>query len=502
MPGIDIQLAIALQKEIPGLRVSTSWADLLSYSRDMSPGEQIRIHAGAYPPLAGVVVFPRSVEEVCELYRFANRRKIPVVPVGGLSGVCGGAVPEEGAIQMDLKGLDDLFVVHPHDRLLDAGAGWIGANLERALNREGYTLGHFPSSIMASTVGGWFATRSAGQASTFYGKFEDMVRGVEWVFPDGNRYWFDRDGPGAGMIELLMGSEGTLGVATRVRLVIHPLPEQKGYRAFLFSGVGKALEMIRKLLQEGVTPAVVRLYDPLDTFLAQRLVKGERERGVRPQVRGKFQEFLRGRLERFLMAEPWLSQPLLEQVQRRVLLLLLFEGPKEQVEWEITQCDAILYGQGIALGEGPARAWEKHRYSVSYGQIPIFRQGGFVDTMEVAFPWSTLEEGYHAVREVLRGEVLLLAHFSHFYPHGGSIYFTFVGYQRKREDLENLYREVWRRGLDTVLRLGGTISHHHGVGILKARWLRNEYGEAYPFLRRLKQALDPQRIANPGKLGI
>lgn len=502
----ETQLGIALQHEIPHLRVSTRWEDRVSYGRDMSPGEQIRIREGIYPPLSGAVVFPRTVEEVVEIYRFAHRRRTPVVPVGGLSGVCGGAVPEEGCIQMDLKGLSHLLEIYPMDLLLDAGAGWIGAHLEEELNRRGYTLGHFPSSIMTSTLGGWFATRSAGQMSTLYGKFEDLVRGVEWVFPDGTLYWFDRDGPGAGMIELLMGSEGTLGTATRIRLRIHPLPEERAFQAYLIKGVSEGLRAIEELMEAGVFPAVVRLYDPLDTFLSRQLLQGEKKRSLLKERGGRFsrrfKELMFLRLERLLISEPGFLERIIEFFQKELFLILVHQGSKERVQWEVEESSAILKKYGTFLGDAPARRWFEHRYSVSYGQIRVFTRGGFVDTMEVAFPWSTLEEGYHAVRRVLKGEVLLLAHFSHFYPHGGSIYFTFIGYQRKRQDAENLYREVWRRGLDTVLSLGGTITHHHGVGLLKAKWLRSEWGEAYGYLRRLKQVLDPFRIANPNKLGI
>jgi len=184
------------------------------------------------------------------------------------------------------------------------------------------------------------------------------------------------------------------------------------------------------------------------------------------------------------------------------LLVFVFEGDAELVAWQARYADQQTSSSVTPLGEAPARLWYRHRYDVSFKQSAVYSGGGFVDTMEVAYPWSKVLEGYRAVREALAGEAIVLAHFSHVYTTGASIYFTFSGHRAHPAANEDLYREVWRRGLDAVVRTGGTITHHHGVGLLKARWMNDEWGAGHGWLQALKRTLDPAHIANPGKLGI
>lgn len=505
------QLKTALEHEIPELKLSGSDVDLLAYARDTWPMYQIRLQQGTVGSLPGLVVWPDSTAQVAAVYRFAAARRIPVTPIGASSGVVGGGIPEEGGIVMDLKRLDRELEVQADDGIAIAGVGWNGMNLENELNRYGVTAGHFPSSLMCSSLGGWFAARSAGQLSTRYGKWEDRVRGVEWVYPDGTCEWLDAEGWGEGAIELLLGSEGTLGVATRVKFRVDPLAEARLFRSYEFGDVASGIEAMRRLLQNDVYPAVVRLYDPFDTLLHSNLksAAGHGDAASGGRVDPELAQWLKRagkwvlrRAERYALTEPGLVQRMGERLARSALLILMFEGPAESAAWQATTADELLAGLGKPLGEGPGRAWYRHRYNVSFKQAALFSSGGFVDTMEVAFPWSRLWAGYEAVRQALIGDVLLLAHFSHVYDTGGGIYFTFTGFRRDPKDSERAYREVWRRGLDAVVRAGGTITHHHGVGLLKARWMADELKDGYAWLRNLKAAADPERIANPGKLGL
>lgn len=501
-------LRIAMQKEIPGLRVSTTAADRVSYSRDTWPLFQIRLQQRRAGHLPEVVVWPRDAEETAAVYRFASRRLIPVTPVGAGSGVCGGAIPEENGIVLDLKGMTGPVDMDLEAGVAEAGAGWLGSNLEDELNRAGCSAGHFPSSIMCSTLGGWLAARGAGQLSTRYGKFEDRVRAVEWVFPDGTVEWISADTPwGEGALELLMGSEGTMGVATRVRFRVDPLPEVRLFRSYSFSSVADGLDGIRRVLQEGIRPAAVRLYDPLDTLLAKSLKTDSPDEAQATEERpaggfGSWRKLLMQQAERVALMKPAIVQRFGERLARDSIMILMFEGPKEAAAWQARRSDEILSGIGRSEGEAPARAWLAHRYDVSFKQSAVYSGGGFADTMEVAFPWSRLLDGYDAVRHALAGELLVLAHFSHVYEQGGSIYFTFSANARSPQRNERLYREAWRQGLDAVVRAGGTITHHHGVGILKAQWMQDELQAGHAWLRGVKSALDPDRIANPGKLGL
>lgn len=496
------QLYNAIVRELPGLRVSADGLDRAAYARDTWPLMQIRLQDRRLGGLPGVVVWPQDTAEVQAVYRFASARRIPVTPIGAGSGVCGGAVPEENGIVLDLKALTGPVQLIEGDGLAEAGAGWIGQSLEDELNRMGVTAGHFPSSIMCSTLGGWLAARGAGQLSTRYGKFEDRVRAMEWVYPDGHAEWVELHGWGEGAGELLMGSEGTLGVATQVRFRVDPLPERRIFRAFAFDSVDTGIEAVRRLMQAGPTPAVVRLYDPLDTLLARSL-KAEPESASPGFLKRTFKTAMR-QAERLALVQPGLVQQLGERVVRHSsMLILMYEGPADSTAWQAEAGDAILAAAGgKALGDAPGRAWFAHRYDVSFKQAALYAGGGFVDTMEVAFPWHNLARGYHLVRQAIMGDALILAHFSHVYPEGGSIYFTFTGGRGEARANEELYRDLWRRGIDAVREAGGTISHHHGIGLLKARWMADEWGPAYDWLRDLKLAVDPDRIANPGKLGL
>lgn len=498
------QLLHAIEREIPGLRASADPLDRLAYSRDCWPLLQIRLQARRSGALPGVVVWPKSTDEVAAVYRFASSRRVPVTPVGSGSGVCGGAVPEEQGIVLDLKALTGPLDVRVEDGIAEAGVGWVGQNLEDALNRAGVTAGHFPSSIMCSTLGGWMVARGAGQLSTRYGKFEDRVRGFEWVFPDGSVEQLTLDG-GAdeGLAELLMGSEGTMGAATRIAFRVDPVAETRLFRSWTFRSVDDAIVALRQVMQAGLHPAVVRLYDPLDTLLARNLSADGASAKDSGGFLRKVGKALMHQAERVALVQPGIVQALGERLVDHALLILMHEGPSAATAWQARATDEILAGAGgVSAGEEPGRAWFAHRYDVSFKQARLYGAGGFVDTMEVAFPWRQLAKGYHAVREALMGEALVLAHFSHVYPEGGSIYFTFTSTRGEPRRNEAHYAELWRRGLDAVLRSGGTISHHHGVGLLKARWMADEWGGAYDWLRDVKTAIDPERIANPGKLGL
>lgn len=494
---------------VPGLAASTEPATLRAYSRDCWPIYQIRYWQRPVESIPGIIVRPRQTGEVQAVYRFAAARGIPVAPVGLGSGVCGGAVPETDGIVLDLRLLDHMLELDRESNLAKASVGWNGQILEDRLNALGFTAGHFPSSIMMSSLGGWMAARGAGQLSTRYGKFEDRLRGVRWVYPDGSEEWLDSNGFREGVLELLAGSEGTLGTATEVEFRVDPLAESRTFGAYDFSSVESALTSMQRLMHAGLRPAVVRLYDPIDSLLHagfRRGIAGAKQAAASGGVTvARRDNLLRQTLRqalRLVLDRPAAAQSLLERLSRKCLLIVMFEGPAASVSWQTIEADKILRQGGTPLGEGPARAWYAKRYSITGKQSDILKMGGFFDTMEVAFPWSRLAEGYRAVRAALQGQVLLMAHFSHVYADGGCIYFTFTGYKPEPLANERHYLEVWRLALNAVVGAGGTITHHHGVGLLKARWMADEWQGGHGFLRLLKNAIDPHHIANPGKLGL
>lgn len=525
-------------------RVSVRPTDLAAYSRDMWPRLLLGVQAGApLPHLTNFVVWPETADEVAAIVKLARARSTPIIPYGGGSGVCGGVVPLRGGITVDLKRMTAMSGIDREDLIVDVEAGLNGERFERALNHRGYTFGHFPSSIYCSTVGGWLATRAAGQMSTKYGKVEDLVAGVTVVTGRGEIIHTDelaRASSGPNWTQLLVGSEGTLGIITSARLRVHLAPELRLLRGFEVDSVADGVEAIRRVMQRGLRPAVVRLYDEVDTFIHSlgssddasatdalpppptaplpNITRSDAGRTPRGGLLGRALGAAlgtgRSRLDlKRTLAQAALSRPrllnsvagaLAERVSRRGCLLIIgCEGSRIRTEVEARLVFAELTRTGARdLGDEPGRRWLEHRYSVSYNMSKVFYEGAFVDTMEVASTWERLLDMHDAVREAIGQHAAVMAHFSHAYPEGCSIYFSFVGHADDHAAAQRKYDAIWRDGLAAATRTGGTISHHHGVGLLKADAMRGEHREAMAIFHGLKSTFDPAGIMNPGKLGL
>ena len=540
-PAVDVD---RLQRELEAIvgprRVSVRAVDLDAYSRDMWPRILIAYRDGippAHRPHA--VVWPEHVREVVAIVRLARELKIPIVPYGGGSGVCGGAVPLMGGITVDTKRMQQLRSVHSEELICDVEAGLSGERFERELERRGYTFGHFPSSIYCSTVGGWLATRAAGQLSTKYGKVEDRVAGLTVV--TGRAEVIETDGPnralrGPNWTQLIVGSEGTLGIITSARLRVSPAPQLRVFRGFECDDVKAGTEAIRRVLQKGLRPAVVRLYDELDTLIN---AFGHHEERENDNSHGPVPPIETGALPAFPATQPRDEDGMLERLmslargkglRRRAMagalgkselvnrvfgtvaekiarrgcrLIIGLEGARIRTEVEAALTFAELEAAGARdKGEDPGWAWLRHRYHVSYRMSPVFRDGAFVDTMEVASSWERLLDLYHSVRTAIGQHAVVMAHFSHAYPDGCSIYFTFAGHAPEASAAERLYDAIWRDGMEASTRVGATISHHHGVGLLKAPYMAGEHREAMAIFEAAKASLDPDGILNPGKMGL
>ena len=542
-PAVDVD---RLQRELESIfgprRVSVRAVDLDTYARDMWPRLLLAYREGIPPghrPHA--VVWPEHVREVIAVVRLARELRIPIVPYGGGSGVCGGAVPIRGGITVDTKRMQQLRSVSGDELLCDVEAGLSGERFERELARRGYTFGHFPSSIYCSTVGGWLATRAAGQLSTKYGKVEDRVAGLTVI--TGRGEMIETDGPnralrGPSWTQLLVGSEGTLGIITSARLRVSPAPQLRVFRGFEVDDVHAGVEAIRRVAQKGLRPAVVRLYDELDTLInsfSHHEDGGEHDDATRaptppietgalpawpvpqpPEHHGVIDRLLslaRGKGLRTGAMKTALGNSELvnrlfgtvaEKIARRGCRLIIgLEGARIRTEVEAALTFAELEAAGARdKGEDPGWAWLRHRYAVSYRMSPVFREGAFVDTMEVASSWERLMDLYHSVRTAIGRHAVVMAHFSHAYADGCSIYFTFAGHAPELGAAERLYDAIWRDGMEAATRVGATISHHHGVGLLKAPYMAGEHREAMAIFEAAKTAFDPDGIFNPGKMGL
>ena len=436
---------------------------LAEASRDWWPQAMIWALDGQVAALAAAVVAPTSAEEVAAVLALCDEAHVPVTAAAGRSGVCGASVPLHGGVVLDLCGLTGIVDVDPTSLVLDVAAGTFGDHLELALRADhGATLGHWPQSVALSTVGGWLACRSAGQLSTRYGKIEDMVLGLDVVLADGRAIstgGAPRAAVGPDLTQLFVGSEGTLGVITGARLRLHPAPTHERRAAYAFPSFADGIDAMRRILQRGATPAVLRLYDPAE---ADRTY----------------------------------------HTGDRALLLVLDEGDGALVD---TTMELVAEECSGAPREDDAHVahWLERRNDVAALEALISR-GYVVDTMEVAGRWRDLPAIYRATVDALAavpGTVAASAHQSHSYPDGGCLYFTFAA-QVDPDERDTYYRAVWDAGTRAVLAAGGALSHHHGVGLNRSRFVAEALGPALDVLVAAKQALDPNGILNPGKLGL
>lgn len=513
MSATGSSLARDLAHAFPAMRASVDEADRVAYARDLWPRHHMDVRMGRpaeHRP--GVVVWPERTEDVAALVRWARERGVALVPFGAGSGVCGGVMPREDVVVVDLKRMARIRRLDAAAPLVDVEAGHMGVPLEQALDRAGFTLGHFPSSILCSTVGGWVAARSAGQCSGAYGKIEDMVAALECVTGAGDVVDLRRRTSAPDLVPLVVGSEGTMAIVTSATLRLHPRPTSRGFGSWSFPSTRHAWEAMRTMFQAGLRPAVARVYDPFDAMLARQ---GSVKRGGAASGKGARRgsgwsgSALRGILRRPGALNAFLGTGLAERAMGGAMLVVVFEGDGDATARGVLEARRLVEATGGTWdGEGAARRWLAHRYSVSYRQAPVFAQGAFVDTMEVAATWSKLGALYDGVRAALGRNVFVMAHFSHAYPDGCCIYFSFAGSADPglvRElgwdaACEATYDRTWKAALAAAVDAGGTLSHHHGVGRSKAPRLGAELGHGLDVVRTLMRAFDPAGILNPGNL--
>ncbi|HEY1828028.1 MAG TPA: FAD-binding oxidoreductase [Acidimicrobiales bacterium] len=470
-PVVEVPAALIDRLTATGAEVRRDDEARADAARDWWPIAIGWAAAGAVPQRPAVVVRPTTTKQVSDVLAACHQAVVPVTAVAGRSGVCGGSIPVHGGVSLDLTGLDGLVTVDETSLTADVRAGMFGPDLEAALGRvgSGYTLGHWPQSVDLSTVGGWLACRGAGQYSTRHGKIEDMVIGLEVVLADGRIVHTEGHGPraatGPNLTQLFVGSEGTLGVITEARLRIHPLPEAQERRAYGFTSFAAGLEACRKILRRGATPAVLRLYDQAE------------------------------------------SARNFEHPDTNVLIVLdetdaaLLEATMHVVD---SECGAA--AGASPLDVGLVERWLGHRNDVS-ALAPLWRAGIVVDTAEISGPWSALPALFDEVVGSLKaidGTLAASAHQSHAYTDGACLYFTFAGRgpEGDEEWKTTYYRQAWDTVTNATMAHGAAISHHHGIGLNRSRFLPHALGTGFDVLRGLKDSFDPKGILNPGKFGL
>jgi alkyldihydroxyacetonephosphate synthase len=431
--------------------------------RDLWPLGIMDERAGNTPPDV-LVARPSDREQVAALLRWASANHVAVTPMGGGSGVCGALAPARGEVVLDMGALDRVLEIDETNLVCRCEAGVNGYALERQLNARGLTLGHFPSSLPGTTIGGLVATRSSGQESSRYGSIEDMILSLAVVMPDGT-FAAPRPGPrsavGPALHELFLGAEGALGVVIGAVLRVHRLPEATIGRGYAFPNLGAGLECMRAVMQSGVRPLVMRLYDAEDAAL-----------------------------NGFDLAET------------ECALVVATAGLTEAAEAEARAIERLA-GAASQLGEEPWDRWQRHRFDLSAERLKTYLApaGAYLDTIELAASWTALPELHSRVKPAIAAGGLALCHFSHAYEQGCCAYFTFGGSADGEPEARAAYLRAWEGAMSAAGDLGATISHHHGVGQARARWVAGEMGGWMHVWRAVREGLDPEGIMNPRAVG-
>ena len=447
--------------------VLTDLANVVAWTRDWWAGSMMTETAGRPATPQAVIVKVSSVEQVQAVMRIASEGGIPVTVSAGRSNVTGAALPVRGGIVLDVCQLNRLVGVDRESQIVEVEAGMFGDVFEQTIQGEyGLTMGHWPSSFGISTVGGWVACRGAGQLSTRYGKIEDMVFGMDVVLADGSLITvggYSRAALGADLQQVFVGSEGTLGVIVRVRLKLHRLPDYGRAIAYGFKTFAIGLDACREIMQRGANPAALRLYDELES-------------GV---------QFNRPDLNVLLVAD---------------------EGARQMVDAVMQISEGVCEELGEKLdGDAIFERWLETRYLTGKSAEGFKRGPGFVaDTLEMAGRWSDLAAIYTEVVDAINavpGTLAGSAHQSHAYVDGACLYFSLRG-DVEVERRAEWYRQAWDAANAVLIKYNAALSHHHGVGLLRAPYMRESLGSAFPVLQAIKRTLDPRNILNPGKLGL
>lgn len=463
MLSVSLRLAEALSDEqvfqsgeFAETRRHDYW--VVSHLRDFQnrPGEM---------PL--VVVQPHTIEDVQKVLRIADETGTPVTPFGLGSGVCGGVVANSQTIMLDMSAMNRLVDIDEINLLATFEAGHNGLEAEEAVAAKGLTIGHFPQSIAVSSVGGWIATRASGQFSTAWGNIEDIVYSIEAVLPNGDVVTLGkapRASAGPDLRQLFLGSEGMLGVVTKVTFSLRRKAEAQAFSAFHVKSMAYGFSAQREMVQAGWLPPVMRQYDFTEV-----------QRNFPDEVK-----------------------------EENGMLILVHEGPRAVVDVERHAIREIALAGGLEPAPEEAVAnWMEHRNTVPSWD-GFFKMNVVVDTIEVSAPWSKIDAVYGHVVAALKevpGVVNASGHSSHVYRSGINLYFTFGALLEDPKELEPTYFECWKRVIEATAAAGGGIAHHHGIGRVRRDYLELELGTAgVSLLRSIKDTLDPNGIMNPGVL--
>ncbi|WP_229684130.1 FAD-binding oxidoreductase [Nocardia camponoti] len=467
-----------LTEAVGAEHVSTDDIDRLRHAGGKSTPDLLRRRDDAPQNAPDVIIRPADHTQVLAVLAYASANGIAVVPFGGGTSVVGGVDPVRGqfatVLALDLSRLTSVSDVDPVSGTATLGAGLTGPQAEQLLGEHGLSLGHFPQSFEFATIGGFAATRSSGQASAGYGRFDDMVTRVVVATPQGTLDLGRAPASAAGpdLRELFVGSEGALGVITSVTVRVHQVPETTAYEAWSFPDFQTGADALRAVVQAGAAPTVLRLSDEAETGL--NLARSADVGGA--PVQG-------------------------------CLAITTFEGSAAHVAARSAEAFELLSAAGgTALGAAPAQQWEHGRFGAPYLRDALLDVGVLCETLETATSWRNLANLKVKVTGALMDSLnsqgtpgVVMCHISHTYPTGASLYFTVVA--KQLADPITQWRAAKSAASDAIVVAGGTITHHHAVGADHRAWMGAEVGDlGLRVLAAVKRELDPAGILNPGKL--
>lgn len=487
----------ALAQAVGAENIHTDDAQRAIHAAGKSLPDLLRLRTGKISTAPDVVVYPADVDAVAATLRVASQHRLSVVPFGGGSSVVGGVHPQHGkhqvgVVTLDTTMLDALLHLDTDSHTATFQAGIDGPSLEAVLSQRGYTLGHFPQSFEHSTLGGWIAARSSGQQSDGYGGIDELLIGVRMVTPEGEirTLTVPRTAAGPSLKELILGSEGVLGVIVEATVRVRPRPMIQDIRGMIFPDFRSGTKAIQAATLAGLPMTMMRLSDASETELSL-LMRQDPTRKVDPTSL-----FLNGLRS-------------LGYRDERSVMLYGAEGDDSRQVATVMKSFAKIGRRngGFRLGSGPGRKWQADRFHTPYLRDYLLDHGVAIDTMETAFEWNRLPEAHEEVLAAMRrtternaGGGIAMGHVSHSYHDGACVYFVII-YPLDVDRGVDQWQAIKTDTTNAIVKAGGTVSHHHGVGIDHAPWLEGEQGSlGVDALRAVRNRLDPQGIMNPGKL--
>ena len=498
-PSLPAVLLAALEEAAGSERVSTDALDRLVHARGKSLRDLVRHRAGHVGRVPDAVVHPADEEAVEGVLQAALDADAVLIPFGGGTNISGSleAPPEETrpVISVDLGALDRVLSVDAESRMARVQAGVLGPQLEEQLNARGWTLGHFPDSFAHSTLGGWIATRSSGMQSDLYGDVADLTRAVRVATPSG--MMATRPVPststGPSVREMVLGSEGRLGVITEATVHVHRLPEQRTILGYLFPTWADGLAAMRDMAASEAAPSVTRVSDAYETAFSFSTKQADSQLD---RIKSKALSTYLTRRRHF-------------DLEQMCLSFIGYEGTKRHVAAQRKLVGKIVSRHGgLCVGTSPGALYDQKKFDTPYIRDYLLDRGALADVSETSAPWSVLPVLYDNVMAAARGSFAdlgvpgyVMCHLSHSYHAGACLYFTFALTPSGTREPIDEYDVVKSAIQQTFIDSGATLSHHHAVGTEHARWLEEDIsGPGVEMVRALLEGIDPGANLNPGKI--